>query len=246
MALFVYNGPGKVRVPERCCRVGAGTHLATCTRPNLAYAVGQLRRYVQSPTQQHIGAAERLLRYLVGTKAQGTVYLIDAAAQGPDTLVIDRYGDSDWGNDPDTRKSVTDYVHYIAGGAISWSSRRQSIVAQSTAVAEYVAACETCMEGQGLRNDLIEVFSMMKMETRLGIDNQDVYVMATNPTYSRRARHIELRWHYVRDQVVKKTVELWNVKTDVNPSDSMTMPLASDRFEMLNGMVGMTKEHISK
>ncbi|GMF55152.1 unnamed protein product [Phytophthora fragariaefolia] len=131
-------------------------------------------------------------------------------------------------------------------GAISWASRRQSIVAQSTAEAEYVAACEACMEGQGLRNVLIEVFSMMKTENRLGIDNQAAFVMATNPTYNRRTRHIELRWHYVRDQVVKKTVELWKVKTDVNPSDLMTKPLASDRFELLNDMIGMTKEHIPK
>ncbi|GMF35188.1 unnamed protein product [Phytophthora fragariaefolia] len=226
--------------------VGSLMYLATCTRPDLAYAVGQLSRYVQNPTQQHIGAAKRLLRYLVGTKTQGIVYSRDQATQDPDTLVIDGYCDSDWGNDPDTRKSVTGYVHCIAGGAISWASRRQSIVAQSTAEAEYVAACEACMKGQGLRNVLIEVFSMMKTENRLGIDNQAAFVMATNPTYNRRTRHIELRWHYLRDQVVKKTVELRKVKTDVNPSDLMTKPLASDRFEMLNDMIGMTKEHIPK
>ncbi|GMF45058.1 unnamed protein product [Phytophthora fragariaefolia] len=174
------------------------------------------------------------------------MYSRDEATQDPDTLVIDGYCDSDWGNDPDTRKSVTGYVHCIAGGAISWASRRQSIVAQSTAEAEYVADCEACMEGQGLRNDLIEVFSMMKTENRLGVDNQAAFVMATNPTYNRRTRHIELRWHYVRDQVVKKTVELRKVKTDVNPSDLMTKPLASDRVEMLNDMIGMTKEHNPK
>lgn len=92
-------------------------------------------------------------------------------------------------------------------------------MAQSTAEAEYAAACEACIEGQGLRNLLIEVFSHMATNYRLGIDNQAAFVMATNPTYSRRTRHIELRWHYVRDQVAKRTVELWKVKTDINPSD---------------------------
>ncbi|KAE8981056.1 hypothetical protein PF011_g22184 [Phytophthora fragariae] len=227
--------------------VGSLMYLATCTRPDLAYAVGQLSRYVQCPTQQHIGAAKRVLRYLVGMKSQGIVYTRDKSIEEMNnTLLIDGYCDSDWGNNPDTRKSITGYVHCMAGGAVSWASRRQSIVAQSTAEAEYVAACEACMEAQGLRNVLIEVFPEMTTKLRQGIDNQAAFVMATNPTYSRRTRHIELRWHYVRDQVAKKTVELWKVKTDDNPSDLMTKPLASDRFEMLNQMIGMTKDQIPK
>ncbi|OWZ22007.1 Copia type Polyprotein [Phytophthora megakarya] len=106
----------------------------------------------------------------------------------------------------------------MAGGAVSWASRRQTIVAQSTSEAEHVAACEACMEGEGLRNVLIEVFSQLAVRFQLGIDNQGVFVVATNPTYSHRTRYIELRWHYVRDQVTKKTVKLWKVKIDDNPS----------------------------
>ncbi|KAE9302609.1 hypothetical protein PF001_g13931 [Phytophthora fragariae] len=227
--------------------VGSLMYMATCTRPDLAYAVGQLSRYVQCPTQQHIGAAKRVLRYLVGTKSQGIVYTRDKSmVEMNNTLLIDGYCDSDWGNNPETRKSITGYVHCAAGGAVSWASRRQTIVAQSTAEAKYVAACEVCMEAQGLRNVLIEVFPKMTTKLRQGIDNQAAFVMATNPTYSRRTRHIELRWHYVRDQVVKMTVELWKVKTDDNPSDLMTKPLASDRFAILNSMIGVTKDHIPK
>lgn len=182
--------------------VGSLMYLTTCTTPDLAYVVGQLSRYVQNPTQQHM----------------------------PE-LFVDGYCDSDWGNDPDTRKSITGFVHCMAGGAISWPSRRQSIVAQSPAEAEYVAACEACMDGQGLRNVLIEVFPQLETKFRMGIDNQAAFVMATNPTYSRRTRHIELRWHFVRDQVAKRTVDLWKVRTEANPSDIMTKPLASDRLE---------------
>ncbi|KAG2908580.1 hypothetical protein PC116_g13073 [Phytophthora cactorum] len=84
------------------------------------------------------------------------------------------------------------------------------------------------MEGQGLRNVQIQVFPELETRFRMGIYNHAAFVMATNPTYSRRTRHIELRWHYVRDQVAKRTVDLWKVKTEVNPSDIMTKPLASD------------------
>ena len=221
-------------------------YLATCIRPDLAYVVGQLSRYVQQPTQQHIGAAKRVLRYVNGTKSLGIVYVYTPGIKQSGKLTIDGYCDSDWGNDPGTRKSVTRYVHCIAGCAIPWASRRQSIVAQPTAEAEYVAAWEACMEGQGLHNLLIEVFLDMDTKYRLGIDNQAAFVMATNPTYSRRTRHVELRWHYVRDQVAERTVDIWKVKTEINPSDLMTKPLASGRLEKLSGMIGMTKNHVPK
>ncbi|OWY91606.1 Copia type Polyprotein [Phytophthora megakarya] len=74
-------------------------YLATCTRPDIAYAVGQLSRYVQQPTQQHIGAAKRVLRYLVGTKGMGIEYSAGKEPQKTNILVIDGFCDSDWGND---------------------------------------------------------------------------------------------------------------------------------------------------
>ncbi|CAH0481201.1 unnamed protein product [Peronospora belbahrii] len=164
--------------------------------------------YVQQPAQQHTSAAKRVLGYVIGSKSLGIVSTNTPEVQYTGKLTVNGFCDSDWGNDPDTRKSVTGYVHCIAGGTISWASRRQSIVAQSTAEAEYVAASEACMEGQGLRNLLIEEFSHIDTEYRLGIDNQAAFVMSTNPTYRCRTRHIELRWHYVRDQVAEWTVEL--------------------------------------
>ncbi|OWZ04039.1 Copia type Polyprotein [Phytophthora megakarya] len=200
-------------------------YLPTCTCPDLAFAVGQLGRYVQKPTQQHIGAAKRVQRYLIGTKTQGIVYTKCKILEQKPEPIIDGYCDSDWGNDLDTSKSITGFVHCMAGRAISWASRRQSIVAQSTADAEYVATCEACMESQELRNVLIQVLPELVTSFRMGIDNQAVFVTATNPTYSRRTRHIELCWHFVRDQVAKRTVDLWKVRTEDNPSDIMTKPL---------------------
>ena len=143
--------------------IGSLMYLTTCTRPDLAFAVGHLSRYVERPTQQHIGAAKRVLRYLIGTKHYGIVYSRNKTAKQDRSLMIDGYCDSDWGNDPDSRKSITGFVHCLAGGAISWASRRQTIVEQSTAEAEYVSACEACMEGQGLRNVLIQVFPTMEI-----------------------------------------------------------------------------------
>ena len=123
----------------------------------------------------------------------------------------------------------------LSGGAISWASRRQSIISQSTAEAEYVAACEACMKGQGLRNISIEVFPELPVYFTLG---KDAYVMTTNPTYSRRTRHIELRWHYLRDQVTQNTVTLWKVSTEVNLSDLFIKTLAGGRLGKLCVLLG--------
>eukprot|EP00644_Phytophthora_capsici_P005947 jgi/Phyca11/37299/gw1.2.101.1 len=115
--------------------VGRVFDVPICTRPDLAFVVGQLSRYVQNPTQQHIGAAKRVLRNLIGTNPLGIVYSREKTGKQKPELSVDGYCDSDWGNDPDTRKRVT-------GLCIVWrvvSYRRQSIVAQSTAEAEYVA-----------------------------------------------------------------------------------------------------------
>ena len=76
----------------------------------------------------------------------------------------------------------------------------------------------------------------------MGIDNQAAYVMAANPTYSRRTRHVELHWHYVRDQVTKRTVDLWEVKTEDNPSDLMTKPLTYTKLEKLCTRIGLVLE----
>ncbi|OWZ21390.1 Integrase, catalytic core protein [Phytophthora megakarya] len=129
----------------------------------------------KNPTQQQVGAVKRVLRYLDGTKTQGIVYTQNKSAEQKPEL-----------------------IHYRFCSLHGWWRRfvgikTQTIVAQSTAEAEYVAACEACMEGQWLRNMLIPVFPDLETKVRMGINNQAAYAMATNPTYSRRTQHIELR-----------------------------------------------------
>ena len=226
--------------------VGALMYLATSTRPDLAFAVGYLSRFVSKPTRKHIGAIKKVLKYLNGTHTNGILYQKPLTTH-ESKIKIDGYCDSDWGNDPDTRKSVTGFVFLVAGGAISWMAHLQSIVAQSTAEAEYVAACEACMESQALKNILIEIAHDRDIEVQIGIDNQAAFVMATNPTYSRQTRHIELRWHYVREEVVKRNVSLWKVESRNNPADMFTKPLCKDRLiehcTSIGMMAGPTPSH---
>lgn len=118
-------------------------------------------------------------------------------------------------------------------------SRRQTIVALSTAEAEYVAACEATMEAIAESNILQEIVMTKDVKLRLGIDNQAALVMATSPSYSRRTRHIELRWHYVRAQVEKGMIELYKVKGVENPADTFTKPLNKTLLRYLLHTVGI-------
>ena len=117
------------------------------------------------------------------------------------------------------------YVVTSAKGAVAWMSRRQPIIELSTAEAEYVAACEASMEVMAEYNILQEILPpQFRIKLHIGIENQAPYVMATNPTYSQRTRHLEVRWHYVREQVKQGVIDLHKVKGEEKPADMFTKP----------------------
>ncbi|GMF44976.1 unnamed protein product [Phytophthora fragariaefolia] len=147
--------------------IGMLMYLATSTRPDLAFTLGQLSRFVANPSVKNVGAVKRVLRYLVVTLAYGITY---SRKQNDVEIVLEGYSDSDWANDPEQRKSTTGFVFSLAGGAIAWVSRRQSIIALSTAEAEYVAACEASMEAMSESNILQETMPKSPIKLRIGID----------------------------------------------------------------------------
>ncbi|RAW21844.1 hypothetical protein PC110_g21715 [Phytophthora cactorum] len=100
----------------------------------------------------------------------------------------------------------------LAGGPVTWTARRQSVVALSTAEAAYPASCEACQEGKAMMNILFEEHGV---EFKLCVDNQAAVSIAARPTYSRKIRYIELRYHYVRDTVSMKIVKMWKVDGDL-------------------------------
>ncbi|KAE9167405.1 hypothetical protein PF002_g30886 [Phytophthora fragariae] len=123
------------------CRAAIGSlmYMATGTRPDLAFPVGYLSRFVENPTVQHGGALKRVLRYLVATTDHGIFFKKPKASSlsKVNAIKIEGFCDSDWGDCPETRKSVTGYAMLVAGGPVAWAARRQTVVAQSTAEAEY-------------------------------------------------------------------------------------------------------------
>ncbi len=119
--------------------VGSLLYLSVCTRPDIAQAVGALARYMAAPIVAHWEATLRVVRYLVGTVDYGLTF-------GGNSETLVGYCDADYAGDLDSRRSTTGYVFLMFGGAVSWSSRLQPMVAVLTVEAEYLSAGQAVKE----------------------------------------------------------------------------------------------------
>ena len=220
--------------------VGSLMYLMLCTRPDIAYAVSQLGRFAANPSQKHHAALKRLFRYLKGTSDYGLV--IDTQGR-PDILT--GYTDANWGRDDD-RRSTGGYVFTFAGTAISWKSKRQATVSLSSCEAEYIAESEAAKEAiwlqrllSQLRVDLSQP-SASEPVTILG-DNRGALALAKNPMYHARTKHVDIRYHFVREKVEERLVKMEWIAGGLNPADGLTKPLGKTKFESFRRMVGLRR-----
>ena len=202
---------------------------ATCTvRPDLAFIVNQLAQFCQNPGPEHWNAGIRVLKYLAGTRNHGLCF----DGNMPDWSVLDGYSDADLGGDPETRRSTSGYTFRLSGGAISWSSRRQSIVALSTMQAEYIAASDWSREAVWLRTLLQDLGSAQTGPTLLQCDNESAINLAYNPLAHKGSKHIDLRHHYIRELVEAKVVRIKHVNSKAQLADMLTKAVDAGTFSV--------------
>ena len=217
--------------------VGSLLYLSTRTRPDLAYAVGVVAKFSSNPTILHWSAVKRILRYLNGTIDLGLTY-----GRG-DNFNLVGFSDADWAGDLDDRKSTTGYLFLLSGGPISWRSKKQSCVALSTAEAEYMALSAAIQEAVWLRR-LISTFTEHKDEavssTTIYEDNQSAICMSRNRQFHGRSKHIDIKFHYVREQVQAGSVDVQYCNTQEMIADMFTKGLCGPQFKKLRGLLGMT------
>jgi len=186
--------PGGNRYAEL---VGSLLYLSTTTRPDIAFAVGVLSRFMSCPEQDHMRAAKGVLRYLRGTTRLGVVYGGSEPLQG--------FVDADRAGVVDGRRSTTGFVFTLNGGPIAWASKRQSTVAISTAEAEYVAAALATKEALWLRK-LLSALGVDGGAVPMGEDNQAFLALVNNPEATGRTKHVDVAYHMVRDYVARGEV----------------------------------------
>eukprot|EP00253_Pinus_taeda_P026498 PITA_26498 len=143
--------------------------------------------------------------------------------------ILLRYVDSDFARDVDKRRSTSGYVFTLAGGAISWMSKLQNIVALSTTEAEYVATSHTCKEAIWLKG-LFGEFGRLQDNIKLFFDSQSAIHLAKNPTYNSKSKHIPIKYHFVRQVITERGVSLEKVHTKENCADMFTKPVLLEKL----------------
>jgi hypothetical protein len=186
---------------------------------------------------QHWKAVKHLFRYLKGTLDYKLTY--SANTSSPELFVT--YSDADHAGNVDNGRSTSGYLVKMGGGAISWSSRLQSIVALSTTEAEYVAATAAGQEIIWLRNLLTELGYKFDSPSTLHIDSQSALAVAKNPEHHGRMKHLDLRFYWLRNEVEKGRINLVHLRTDSMPADILTKALGRVKVGEMVEMIGMTK-----
>ncbi|GJZ28589.1 retrovirus-related pol polyprotein from transposon TNT 1-94 [Tanacetum coccineum] len=206
----------------------------TATRPDLMFVVSLLSRYMEAPTEQHMAAMKRVLRYIQGTSSFGVCY----KKKGSDQLVA--FSDSDYAGDYDNRRSTSGYVCFLSGAAVAWSSKRQPIVTLSTTEAEFVAATTCACQVIWLRRILRHIGLPQEESTIIVCDNMSTIRLSRNPVMHNRSKHIDVRYYFLRDLVIEGVIELKYCNTQSQIADLMTKPLKLDQFEKLRSRLGMS------
>lgn len=147
------------------------------------------------------------------------------------------YSDSDYASDLDARKSTTGYIFMLNGGAVTWSSQRQRSVALSTTEAEYMAACAATKEAIWLRQLLSDIDEPISGPTTLYIDNQSAIKLIHNPEFHKRTKHIDIRYHFIREKLKKGEIETQYKSSEQQLADFLMKPLPLPRFKFLRDAI---------
>ena len=238
------------QIPYRSA-VGSLLWLSLGSRPDIAYAVSQVAKFSSNPGRIHWDAIIRILRYLKGTTHLGLQYKCNTG-RTPTRIITDisttiseplpkststitdvlpeAFSDADYARDTDTRRSVTGFIFFLGGAPISWQSRHQPSVALSTMEAEFMAACAAAQEAVWLRQLLKEFTCSIFNPIIIFEDNKACIDYTKNSTNHPRTKHIDTKYHFIRDLVQQDIIKLEPVKSADNIADIFTKPLATQSF----------------
>lgn len=225
--------------------IGRLMWITNSTRFDISYAVGQLSQHCNKPTIRHWNGVLQVLRYLSGTRELklqiGGNFQADTNQRTQKDYGPRLHGfcDADYAGDHIDRRSVTGHIFLLNRGPVSWSSTKQRCVATSTTEAEYIALSESSKQGQWLRTLIKELNRLELLEENQAVpmhsDNQACITISQDPTGHRRTKHIDIRYHYIRELVAYRKATVTYLATQNMIADVLTKPLPAKLFERCIG-----------
>lgn len=220
---------GKVPFQEA---VGSLLYLTQSTRPDIAFAVNDVSRFNHNHGQAQWRAVKRIFRYLKGTT--------DAKLRftKSDGGVV-AYSDADWASEVDQRRSCSGFIIKLANASICWMSKRQSIVALSSTEAEYIALSSVTCELKWLKQLADELDKKIAKTITIFCDNQSSIKLASSDAYRPRTKHIDIRFHHIRELIEAKTIDIKFVPTDKNAADALTKAVSAEKTQYCSKTMGL-------
>ncbi|KAE8909416.1 Retrovirus-related Pol polyprotein from transposon TNT 1-94 [Phytophthora fragariae] len=217
--------------------IGCLLYITTCTRPDIAFMATQLSRFLENPGQQHWNAAVRVLRYLKSTRQHGIIY-----QGGTHSVTLKAYSDADWGTNLDDRRSVSGVMVMIGNAPVVFKSKFQRTVALSSAEAEYMALSLCVQEVLWTRAMLTDMGTLQRNATTIWEDNQGAIALAQNAGYHARTKHVDIRHHFIRENVERGTVKVEYVDTKNQLADILTKALGTKTLKFLRDGNGIKEK----
>lgn len=205
----------------------------THTRPDIGFAVSMASRFMTKPTEIHMKAVYRILQYLKGTPGRG-LHFKKNLNRG-----IEVFTDADWAGSTTDRKSTTGYCSFVWGNLVTWRSKKQSVVARSSAEAEFRAMSYGICEGIWLQRMFKELKIPSNYTMKVWCDNKAAISIAKNPVHHDRTKHVEIDRHFIKEKIDNNIINLEYTPSQLQRADILTKALLKPTYENLRSNLGM-------
>ncbi|KAJ9539156.1 hypothetical protein OSB04_031889 [Centaurea solstitialis] len=203
----------------------------TASRPDIMFATCVCARYQAKPKESHLAAVKRIFRYLKGTPYYGIWYPKGLGFE------LQAYTDADYGGCNMDRKSTSGHLQFLGNKLVSWASKKQQCVSTSTAESEYVAAAICCSQVLWMQSQLRD-YGLEYKKIPIYCDSKSAIAISANPVQHSKTKHIDIRYHFLKDNVEKENIELYFVNTEYRLADLFTKALDEKRFNFLISRLG--------
>jgi histone deacetylase 1/2 len=214
--------------------VGALQYL-TLTRPDIAFSVNKVCQFLYAPTTVHWTAVKRILRYLRGTTSLGL------RLRKSTSTMVSAFSDADWAGCPDDRRSTGGFAVFLGSNLISWTAQKQATISRSSTEVEYKALANATAEIIWVQTLLTELGVPQPRAACLWCDNIGATYLSANPVFHARTKHIEIDYHFVRERVAQKLLDIRFIPSGDQVADGFTKSLSTRQLEVFRRNLNLDK-----